>query len=315
VVSAADPTHASAQIAMTCAAFGLGRLQPFPVTLSLERIVEGLNRARPELLHAYGSYVGRLADEQLAGRLRIAPRIVTTSSELLTADAARRVEAAFGVRPFDFYATTEGLWAAHCPEHAGFHVFDDCCLFEVVDADGRAVPDGTPGARMLVTNLLNRAQPLIRYELPDVVTVASERCACGRTLPLLRDVRGRSDDVLVLGGVVVHPLQFAALTADPEVREFQVVQHGDRLAVRVVPAAGAVFPALAARLEERVGSALRGLGVGEPRVAIEPAAALERTGGKLRMVVADPGPAVAAGRLGSHPPGGQPSCRYAEACG
>ena len=286
VVSATDPTHASAQIAMTVAGLGLARLRPLPVTLPLERIVAGLNAQPPDVLHAYGSYAALLADEQLAGRLRIAPRFVTTSSELLTPQMARRVEAAFGVRPFDFYSTTEGLWAAQCHEHAGFHVFEEQCIVENVDADGRPVPDGTPGARVLVTNLFNRVQPLIRYELPDVVTIDPEPCPCGRTLKRIRSVHGRSADVLVLQGVTVHPLQFASLAADRGVREFQVVQRGDRLTLRVVPATEDAQ--LAGRLSRRVGAALRELGLPDPQISVELSRRIERpAGGKLELVVAD----------------------------
>jgi phenylacetate-CoA ligase len=295
VVSATDPTHASAQVAMTCAALGLARLQPLPVTLPLERIVDGLNEAQPDVLHAYASYAALLADEQAAGRLRIAPRIVTCSSELLTLDMARRVEAAFGVAPFDFYATTEGLWAAQCAAHAGFHLFEELCIVENVDDEGQPVPDGTPGARVLVTNLFNHVQPLIRYELEDVVTRDAEPCPCGRTLARIRDVHGRSADVLVLDGVTVHPLQFAALAADPDVREFQVVQHGDRLTLRVVCADATDLAALGGRLTQRVGAALHGLGVADPQIAIEPCRAIDRpASGKLPLVVAEPAPQVVA---------------------
>jgi phenylacetate-CoA ligase len=295
VVSATDPTHASAQVAMTCAALGLARLQPLPVTLPLERIVDGLNDAQPDVLHAYASYAALLADEQSAGRLRIAPRVVTCSSELLTPEMARRVHAAFGVAPFDFYATTEGLWAAQCAAHAGFHVFEELCIVENVDDDRRPVPDGTPGARVLVTNLFNRAQPLIRYELPDVVTHDAEPCPCGRTLARMRDVHGRSADVLVLDGVTVHPLQFAALAADPDVREFQVVQRGNRLTLRVVCADDTDLAVLSVRLTHRVGAAMHELGVADPQIAIEPCLAIDRpASGKLPLVVAEPAHQVVA---------------------
>jgi phenylacetate-coenzyme A ligase PaaK-like adenylate-forming protein len=289
VVSAIDPTHAGAQLATTCAALGLARIRPLPVTLPLEQIVTELNANPPEVLHAYASYAALLAGEQLAGRLHISPRLVTTSSELLTEAMARTVESAFGVRPFDFYATTEGLWAAQCSQHDGLHIFEDCCIVENVDARGRFVPSGTPGARLLITNLTNRALPLIRYELPDAATVDPEPCACGRTLTRLRSVHGRTDDVLLLRGVTVHPLQFAALASDPAVREFQVVQHGDRLTLRIVPAGGADVAVVRARLAERIASGLRRLGVSEPHLTTEACEAIERPpSGKLQLVVADP---------------------------
>src|SRR4051794_37582576 len=96
-----------------------------------------------------------LAEEQRAGRLRIAPELISTSSELLTPETAERIEEAFGVPPFTLYATTEGLWGADCAEHAGVHLFEDMALVENVDEHGRAVPDGQRGAQLLVTNLCN----------------------------------------------------------------------------------------------------------------------------------------------------------------
>jgi phenylacetate-coenzyme A ligase PaaK-like adenylate-forming protein len=264
----------------------------------MAQIVAGLDEYRPEHLHAYGSYAPLLADEQLAGRLRIAPHTVTTSSELLSPAMAARVEAAFGVAPYDVYATTEGLWAGQCERHAGFHLFDEHAVVENVDDAGRPVPDGEPGARVLVTNLYNRVQPLIRYEIPDVVTIDPDPCPCGRTTRLIRSVQGRSDDVLRLDGVRLHPLQFAALTADPDVAEFQVRQHGRRLELRIVPARDVAAADVAPRLRRHVTAALGGLGVADPRVDVEICAELPRSaGGKLQLVVADPGePADQAGQ-------------------
>jgi phenylacetate-CoA ligase len=289
VVSAVDPRHASSQVALSCAQLGLVRPRPLPATLPMAQIVAGLNEFQPDVLHGYASYVGLLADEQLAGRLRIAPRSVTSSSELLTPDMAARAEAAFGVKPYDFYATTEGLWAGQCAEHAGFHVLEEDAIVENVDADGHPVPDGEPGARVLVTNLANRVQPLVRYELPDVVTIDPEPCPCGRTLRRFRAVEGRFDDVLRLDGVRVHPLQFAALAADPGVREFQVRQQGRRLRLKIVPADGAPVAEVERRLREHVAAALRGLGVADPQLTVETCTHLPRAaGGKLQLVVADP---------------------------
>jgi phenylacetate-CoA ligase len=288
VVTGSDPRHVSTQVAMTCAALGLVELRPLPVTLLLERIVDGLNEYQPDVLHAYASYAALLADEQRSGRLRIAPRLVTSGSELLTADMARRIEAAFGTTAFDFYSATEGLWAAQCPEHAGFHVFEELAIVENVDADNQPVPAGEPGARVLLTNLANRVQPLIRYEIPDVVTIDPEPCPCGRTLKRLGTVHGRSDDVLSLRGVTVHPLQFAELTANPDIREFQVVQHGDRLTLNVVLGEHAAAAQTTRRVHDQLATRLRALGLTDLHIDVETYATIERpASGKLRLVVAD----------------------------
>ncbi len=147
------------------------------------------------------------------------------------------------------------------------------------------MPPGEIGSRLLVTNLFNRIQPLIRFEITDLVAVEPEPCPCGRSLMRLRSLEGRAEDVLELGGVTVHPLQFALVTADPAVREFQVVQEGDALCLRLALRAGS------AGAEERLGESVRArlaeLGVERPEVRVECVDALERSpGGKLQVVVA-----------------------------
>ena len=139
-----------------------------------------------------------------------------------------------------------------------------------------------------MTNLFNRVQPLIRFEVTDLVAIDPEPCPCGRSLMRVRSLEGRAEDVLRLAGVTVHPLQFAVVTADPDVREFQVVQQGDALRLRVALRDGA--DGAPERLRACVGDRLRGLGVPRPAVEVETVDALERSpGGKLQMVVAAPG--------------------------
>jgi phenylacetate-coenzyme A ligase PaaK-like adenylate-forming protein len=217
---------------------------------------------------------------------------VSTSSELCTAETSERIERAFGVRPFNMYATTEGLWGVDCDQHGGIHLFEDWCVVENVDRTGRPVPDGEPGDRLLVTNLFNRTLPLIRFEVSDLVAIDRSRCACGRTLPRLHTVRGRLDDVIHLPGVrgeavSVHPTQFSLVAADPAVREFQVVQRGALLALRLALRDDAA-PSTASRLARAVAERLDALGVERPAVEAETVGAIERTAaGKLRLVVTE----------------------------
>lgn len=285
------PTHMSRRGAATVA-IGIHRVLSLSVTMPLSRIVQKLNEFQPAYLNAYPSIAVLLAEEQQGGRLRIAPEAVSTSSELRTPEATERLVAAFGVRPFDLYATTEGLWGCSCERHAGIHLFEDMTIVENVDDEGRPVAAGERGARLLVTNLFNRVQPLIRFELPDVITIDPGPCPCGRTLRRVKVIEGRADDVMHLAGegapVAVHPLQFSVVTADRDVREFQVVQEGERLRLRVALRDGAPAEEASRRLRERVAGRLAALGVREPAVEVETCAGLDRpAAGKLQMVVAD----------------------------
>jgi phenylacetate-CoA ligase len=284
-IGGGSPTHMSRRGAQTLD-IGLHRLCKLSVTQPVPELVERLNAFQPQALWGYPSIVALLAVEQLAGRLRIDVESVATSSEPLSPTVRDRLERAFGVRPYDFYATTEGLFGNECEEHS-MHLFDDMCIVENVDEDYRPVPPGEVGSRLLVTNLFNLTQPLIRCEVTDLVTVEPEPCPCGRALMRLRSLEGRAEDVLRLGGVDVHPLQFALVTADPDVREFQVVQQGEALRLRVALRDGAAEAP--ARLRARVGARLEELGVPRPSVEVETVEALERSaGGKLQVVVAGP---------------------------
>lgn len=163
MIGGGSPTHMSRRGAQTMD-IGLHRLCKLSVTQPLPQLVERLNAFQPQALHGYPSIVALLAVEQQAGRLRIDPESVFTSSEPLSPTVRERLEQAFGVRPYDFYATTEGLYGHECPE-GSMHLFDDMCIAENVDEDHRRVPPGEVGARLLVTNLFNLTQPLIRFEV------------------------------------------------------------------------------------------------------------------------------------------------------
>ena len=131
---------------------------------------------------------------------------------------------------FQIYGTTElPVLGAHCDRHSGLHLFEDLAIVEVVDEHDRPVPPGRPGHRLLVTNLVARTQPLIRYAVTDLVTLAAEPCPCGRPYAVLSSVDGRSDEVLRLPGargepVAVHPLALRSpLATVPGLVQYRIV--------------------------------------------------------------------------------------------
>ena len=203
------------------------------------------------------------------------------------------------MRPYDLYGSTEGLFGSECEHHQGIHLFEDTTLVENVDADGQPVPPGQPGARLLVTNLYNLVQPLLRLEVTDLVTVDPEPCPCGRILARIKTIHGRSDDVLSLpardgGQVAVHPLHFALLTRDPEVGEFQVIQEGALLRVLVVLRHSTSPDRQASTTDSRPVSATPSPSnsstrrTGPARHGRTSSRASPSAGGKLKLVIADP---------------------------
>lgn len=281
VVSTTKPWHQSARV-------GASVRSPLAPTLRLDaadpvaRTVEQLNRFRPASLVAYASMHRLLAEEQLAGRLRIAPQAIMSASEVLTADTRRRITHAWGLQPFDVYAATEpaGI-AAECERHAGLHLFEDLVITEVVDEANRPVPAGTAGARTLVTVLFSRTQPLIRYELSDSVVPTDRRCLCGRTLGLIAGIEGRREDVVDLptahgGTIAVHPNVFHDVLDRVPAGEWQIVQEpgGIRL---LVARPGADFRG--ADVSVAIARALEAAGARAPDVTWSEVDAIPRTGG------------------------------------
>lgn len=239
VVSSRVPWHQSALVGMSVDS-AIVPVRRFDSTAPLQEIVAGLNAWQPENLICYASMGRILAEEQLAGRLRISPRAVMCSSEVLTGEARRRVYRAFGVDPFNVYAATEpaGI-AAECEQHR-LHLFEDLVITEVVDDRNRPVPSGVAGAKVLVTVLFSRTQPLIRYEMSDTISLSDARCDCGRELGLVDRIEGRMEDVLVLPAVhgatvSIHPNVFHRVLEPLPVKQWQVEQTASALVLRIVP--------------------------------------------------------------------------------
>jgi phenylacetate-coenzyme A ligase PaaK-like adenylate-forming protein len=243
-IGAPDPAHMSKQIFAALASESspsLSALTPVP------ELVNALNGFRPTALAGYSGVMAALAGEQLDGRLRIEPRVVACSSEAVTEDVRARIASAWGVAPVDVYATTEAaVVAASTPEHPRtLELTEDLLVVEVVDDDGRAALPGVPGAKVLLTSLVNFTQPLIRYELSDRVTLADGPSPSGRPYTHLETIDGRADDTILVpgrtGGVVaLLPYRLGAPFATlPDVRRYKIVWDGSGLCVRVVLRPGA----------------------------------------------------------------------------
>jgi phenylacetate-coenzyme A ligase PaaK-like adenylate-forming protein len=230
IVGAGSPVHSSGLAAATATRPPV-RLIPVPASLPTAEIVRRLNAAQPPALMSYATKLAELAHDQREGRLRLAVRSVSSNSEALTEQARTAIGEAFGVPVIDNFVSTEGLVGHSEPGRPVFTLASDSCIAECVDDAGHPVPDGTTSAKVLITNLHNLTQPLIRYELTDRFTPAA--ASAGGYLRACVD--GRSDDLFRYGEASVHPSVFAAvLLPVPAIREFQVRQTGDGADIAVV---------------------------------------------------------------------------------
>jgi len=218
----------------------LARFLYLAVTEPLEKIIDELNRFQPNIIHLYPTILEVLAHEQLAGKLRIDPWAISTSSEPLTRAARKVIGEAFPrSQLFETYGTTEGVTlACGCLGGEGLHVNEDYYIVEPVDAAGRPPLAGQAGDRVYLSCLFLRTLPILRYELTDVVATEPGSCGCGLPFGRVR-VRGRTDDIFWVEDVEGKPLALppipleALLLEIDGLRQYQIIQENPEL-IRVL---------------------------------------------------------------------------------
>lgn len=203
----------------------------FSVQQPLASLVAELQAFDPVMLTGYPSALDLLAEEQSAGRLHLKPVTIELGGESLSQEVHTRISATFGCPVRSLYAASECQAMAFSCDHGWLHVNSDWVILEPVDETLRPTPPGKFSNTVLLTNLANRVQPIIRYDLGDSVLVRPDPCPCGSVLPAIR-VAGRHDDVLRLedadGGIVkIPPLAIGAVVDEtPGVHRGQILQTG-----------------------------------------------------------------------------------------
>lgn len=286
VVSTTHPWHQSARVGLSAQGALIPTLR-LDAARPLDDLIAELNAWQPQALVAYAGVADRLAQAQVEGSLRIQPDAVLVASEVLTDAARNRIHGAWGRLPFNEYGATEtaGI-AGECRHHHGLHLYEDLLVVEAVDDDHHPVRPGEVSARLLVSVLFSRTQPLIRYELSDRVQLATDTCACGMPYRRINAIQGRAEDVLSLPGpggpVEVHPNVFHDVLETAPVAQWQVVQDVDSLRVLVVAPEPQFDPVA---LHAQLTRALTRLGVIAPSVEVQVVSAIPHTAvGKTPLI-------------------------------
>jgi len=206
---------------------------PIDINRPIHESIASLNLFMPECLCGYASGVYLLALEQLKGNLKINPERIICSADPLTDNMAEIIYKAFNVRPINFYAATESLgMAAQCDFHEGIHMFNDWHIFESMKQNGEPAEPGEPGD-LIITNLYNYTQPLIRYRMDDKVILQEKQekgCPCGWSFPLFSKLAGREEQFLVFedpngNKEYLHPIIFVEFIV-VGLEKIQFVQTG-----------------------------------------------------------------------------------------
>lgn len=293
IVMAAGGHFASAVAAarMRRSRRGRKRVGTFPAQTPLPVLVEQLNRFRPALMASYASMAALLATEQEARRLHVHPVLLALSAEGLRADEYARIEKAFGAKVGNSYAATECTFLSYGCAEGWLHVNADWVVVEPVDAAYQPVPAGQQSHTVLISNLANRVQPILRYDLGDSVLQRPDPCACGNPLPAIR-VQGRAADVLTFDRLdgkraSIAPLIFVGvLERVAGIELSQIVQTGPAtLRVRLRLAASADPDAAWRSVAEELAGMLAEHDLSHVTIERASEPPEQSSGGKFRQVI------------------------------
>lgn len=204
-------------------ALGSAHLSIYHITpRNRDAIIKELRHFEPELVWGYPSAVAALA-RLTEGAIRI-PWCITTSEALLP-EMREDIERLLSATTFDFYSSQEGAHAAfQCP-HGDLHVHPVAGIVEILDSNGKPCDVGQPG-RVVVTGLVRRTMPLIRFDLGDLAAWKPRTCTCGSFPYVLDALHGRIEDqVRTREGAVVGMLGSRIFRSSPDIQEGQLIQH------------------------------------------------------------------------------------------
>ncbi|NTV31222.1 AMP-binding protein [candidate division WWE3 bacterium] len=197
----------------------------------MQDIVRQLNDLKPNLVSAPPSMLKLLAQEQEQNRLKIKPLKLVSYAEVLYQDVREYLTKIFNCSVNEIYKCTEGAIAISC-KHDNLHINEDLVLVETLNQDGSPTPLGQPCHKLLVTDLHKRSQPIIRYELNDIITICKTPCTCGSSFRVIERIQGRSDDMFWGHTIGSESWQFifpdyisrAIISSSEDIEEYQAIQ-------------------------------------------------------------------------------------------
>ena len=251
------------------------------------------------VIHITPSYALHLAD--VISENGIEPRDLDIKKAYLGAEpysegVKKKIEAQWGLSAYNSYGLSEmngpGV-AFECEHKDGMHLWEDFYIMEIIDPEtGEQLPDGEEG-ELVLTHINRRAMPIIRYRTRDLTCIFPEQCSCGRTHRRIQRIKGRTDDMLIVGGVNVFPSQIETVLMEvPEVgNNYQIMldRHNnlDRIHIRVELYSkmfGGDIKALD-KLKKRIVEKIRALIVVNPRVELLEPGSLPPSMGKAVRVI------------------------------
>ncbi len=198
----------------------------------IDEIRTQLEKISPNVLSAPPSMLKLIAQEIENKRLSIKPKRVVAYAEVLYPEVKEYLVRVFKCPIHEIYKATEGPIAMTC-EHGNLHINEDLVYVETLNADGTPTPPGKACRKLLVTDLHKRTQPIIRFELNDIITISPHKCTCGSNYRVIEKIQGRSDDIFWAKTNNRKKWQFimpdyirrAIITSSEIIDEYQAIQR------------------------------------------------------------------------------------------
>ena len=248
------------------------------------------------IIPSYALHLGTVLEKEGIAPEDFPPSIALIGAEPHTEEARQRIEKMLGLKAFNSYGLSEmngpGV-AFECTEQSGMHIWEDAYLVEVVDpTTGELLDDGEYG-ELVLTTLTREGMPLLRYRTRDLTRIIPGDCPCGRTHRRIDRIAGRTDDMLIIKGVNIYPMQVEQiLMAMPEVGDnYQIVLEREgvmdrfRVLVEVRDAYFVEDMRVLRGLQERIAHKLRDEILITPKVQLVQRGHIERGPGKAQRVV------------------------------
>lgn len=198
-------------------------------TQKLDEFLHEIHSARPKMLFGYPSSLAHLACYAQTKNIRVdnlGIKVAFVTSERLYDNQREQIESIFGCRVANGYGGRDAGFIAHeCPA-GGIHITAEDIIVEIVDEQGMPLPFGSSG-EVVVTHLATGDFPFIRYRTGDVAILNDQACSCGRGLPLIQEIQGRTTDFIVASdGTLMHGLALIYVVRDlPGVQQFKIIQE------------------------------------------------------------------------------------------
>lgn len=195
----------------------------------LDAFVDQIRARRPRMLFGYPSALSLIAEHAVKrghAMSDLGIRVVFVTSERLYPEQRERIARVFGAPVANGYGGRDAGFIAHeCPA-GGMHISAEDIVVEIVNTEGKVQPSGCAG-EIVVTHMATESYPFIRYRTGDVGVLDDSRCECGRGLPLIKEIQGRTTDfVRARDGTVMHGLALIYVVRDlPHIAKFKIVQE------------------------------------------------------------------------------------------